>query len=149
MNNQRPTRRSDQRRFDAMVNRHGPLQTHMHVPCWKWTGAADGRGYPKFWLDGNSTTAQRAVYLLAGVELTPDQRVMTLCSNRLCVRPDHLVVGNLHEAHGLRMRGDNNWLRPGERMCIREWVVGGEATVDEIVEFCDVRAELVERIVES
>ncbi len=121
----------------------------MDAPCCEWTGAVDGHGYPKFWLDGNSTTAQRAVFLIAGVELTPDQRVMALCNNRLCVRPDHLVVGTIQEAHGLRMRGQNDWLRPAERMCIRDWVAEGEATVGEIAEWCDIRAELVERIAGS
>ena len=137
------------KRFDIKVDRHGPLQLHMDAPCWEWTGAVDGRGYPKFWWRGNSTTAQRAAYLLAGVELTTDQWVMTLCSNRLCVRPDHLVVGTIRESHGLRMRGQNNWLRPAERMVIRELVVEGKATVDEIAECCNIRAELVERIAGS
>ena len=149
MVNDNLTRTSDRRRFDAMVDRYGPLHCHMEAVCWQWTGAVDGHGYPKFWLGGKSTTAQRAVYLVAGVELTPDQRVMTLCNNRLCVRPNHLVVGTIRESHGLRMRGDNDWLRPGERMIIRELVIEGKATVDEMAEYCDVRAELVERIVES
>ena len=74
---------------------------------------------------------------------------MALCNNRLCVRPDHLVVGTIRESHGLRMRGDNDWLKPAERMLIRKLIVGGEATVDEIVECCAIRAELVERIAGS
>ena len=100
------TRESDRRRFDAMVNKDGYLAPGMDTSCREWTGAVDARGYPKFWLRGNSVTAQRAALLLAGASLAPHLVVASACGNRLCVRREHLVVATVPEAHGMRSRGD-------------------------------------------
>ncbi len=51
---------SDRRRFEAKVTKSGPVAPHMHSRCWTWNGAVDARGHPRFWLRGNSVTAQRA-----------------------------------------------------------------------------------------
>lgn len=141
-------KRSDQRRFDAKVGKTGPVVAGMGTRCWEWTGAVDAAGYPKFWLGGNAVTAQRASYLLSGVKLHPGQQVISVCGNRRCVRPDHLVLGTIEEAHALRSRGRCP-LGPGERWAIRKAINDGEATVEQVAEACGLRRELVEQIAAS
>ncbi len=146
MTNDPSTRESDQRRFDAKVNKEGPLVFGMDTPCREWTGAVDARGYPKYWLRGNSVTAQRAAMLLTGTNLDPHQVVASACGNRLCVRREHLVVATVSEAHGMRSRGDM-LIGPGERCVIRRVVRDGEATVDQVAQWCGLRRGLVEQFV--
>ena len=139
---------SDVRRFDAKVNKNGPIVPGMDTPCREWTGAVDARGYPRFWLRGNSVTAQRAALLLAGANLDLHQKVVNACGNRLCVRREHLVVATLPEAHWMRSRG-GMWVGPGERCVFRRVVRDGEATVEQVAEGCGLTRELVEQIAAS
>ena len=136
------------KRFDAKVNKGGPLVLGMGTPCRQWTGAVDARGYGKFWLRGNSVTAQRAAVLLSGKSLAPHQVVASACGNRLCVRREHLVVATVREAHGMRSRGDL-WIGPGERSLFRMVITNGETTVELVAEGCELRRELVEQIAAS
>ncbi len=120
---------SDARRFEAKVAKSGPLVPGMRTRCWRWTGAVGAAGYPRFWLGGNAVTAQRAARLLAGAKLRPDQRVISLCRNRGCVRPEHLVVCTVREAHAFALRGQRA-LGPGDLWHIRRVVAKGEVTIE-------------------
>lgn len=58
--------------------------------CWLWTGGLDQDGYGKFWLDGKTLRAHRAVYqLIYGIELD-SETLHHKCRTRRCVNPDHL-----------------------------------------------------------
>ena len=143
------TRPSDRRRFEAKVTKKsGPVAPHMRTPCWEWTGAVDGRGYPRFWLRGNSVTAQRAALLVAGEVLHPRQQVANVCGRRLCVRRSHLAACTLEEAHALRYRGERP-LGPGEICLIRRLIRDGEATAEYVAVAFGVTKELVVQIAES
>ena len=135
----------DLQRFEAKIGKQGPYPLGMETRCWDWTAAVDGAGYPKFWLNGNSITAQRAALLLTGGDLKPDDRVIALCRRRRCVRPDHLVVGTCREAHAMRLRGCNT-LRPGEVYVIRKLIRQGEATAEWVAESQRLRIDLVRQI---
>ena len=74
-----------------------PVQP-IDTPCWLWTGARD-RGYAKFTL---TKSKQGIVYVRRGniishiihVGPTNGDMILHLCQEKLCVRPDHLMVGN-------------------------------------------------------
>ena len=138
----------DEIRFEAKVDTAGPVSPILRSPCWLWTGATDARGYPRFWLHGNSVTAQRAVYMLAGVDLIPDQQAVNVCGNRLCVRPAHLAAATLREAHALRHRGRPR-IGPGELCLMRLVVRDGDATVGFVAWAYRLSTELVEQIVSA
>ena len=61
--------------------------------CWIWTGRHVGHGYPAF--DGGRALGQyahRAAWIMQYGPLPTGARVAHRCGNRLCVRPDHLVL---------------------------------------------------------
>ncbi len=135
-------------RFEAKVDTAGPASPVLGSPCWVWTGAVDKAGFPRFWLAGNSLTAQRAALLLAGVDLHPAQQVVNLCGNRLCIRREHLAVCTLAEAHALRHRGRPR-IGPGEICLIRMVVRDGDATVEFVAEAFRLSPEFVAQIVSA
>ena len=138
-------RESDMVRFESKVDTSGPMAPLLNNTCWLWRGAVDKAGYPKFWLRGNSVTAQRAALHLDGVDLTPDDQVINLCLNRLCVRRSHLAVGTLSDAHALRHRGRPR-IGPGELALIRLLVREEEDRVGIIAQDLRLTPHFVEQI---
>lgn len=56
--------------------------------CWIWTGAKNCGGYGMY----GKISAHRRSIQLAKRELPPRWHVHHECGNKLCVRPDHLLV---------------------------------------------------------
>ncbi len=133
-------------RFERMVDEAGPSCPVLGSSCRAWTGATDKAGYPRFWLEGNSLTGQRAALLLAGRKLRADQVVTNLCTNRRCVRPGHLATATLAEARALRCRGRPR-IGPGELCLMRLVVRDGDATVGFVARAYRLSPELVGQIV--
>lgn len=75
-------------RFWAKVKTDGP--------CWLWTGAQMGSlGYGQFRIDPARTDyAHRVSWRLANGEIPDGALVLHRCDVPLCVRPDHLYLGN-------------------------------------------------------
>jgi hypothetical protein len=121
----------DEIRFISKVDVTGPLVLGMEDRCYIWTGAYDAAGYPKFWLNGNSTTAQRAAVIISGSELIKSQCVISICDNRACVRRSHLVVGKLPDAHMLSYRGQTP-VGAGDIAFMRTMVATGEASLKDL-----------------
>ena len=138
-------RESDLARFRSKVDTSGPIAALLGTCCWVWRGATDPCVYPKFWLRGTSVTAQRAALTLDGVDLTPDDQVVNLCRNRLCVRRSHLAVGTLSDAHALRHRGRPR-VGPGELALIRLLVREEEDRVEIIAQEFGLTPHFVEQI---
>ena len=136
---------TDLDRFFAKVDRAGPEPLVLDSRCWLWTGAVDRAGFPRFWLAGNSLVGQRAAVILSGVDLAPDQQVINICGNRLCVRLCHLAVATPGEARALRCRGRSR-IGPGEICLIRMVVRDGELTIDFVAEAYRLSPELVRQI---
>ena len=65
--------------------------------CWLWLGQLDDHGYGRFWINGESTTAQRASWRFFGGQIPTDLEVDHICKNPTCVNPAHLRVVTKNE----------------------------------------------------
>ncbi len=100
------TTSNDLARFLAKVDHEGMDVPGMNLRCWQWTGSVDDKGRPRFNLGGRGILARRAlIEVLAGTRLADGWAVGSLCHNRQCVRPDHLVVCNDVDHAALRVGG--------------------------------------------
>jgi hypothetical protein len=57
--------------------------------CWEWTGGLSD-GYGLFWWKGSTVAAHRLLLTSIGGPIRDGLEVDHMCSNRACVRPDHL-----------------------------------------------------------
>ena len=135
----------DLERFLAHVDRAGSVVPGMNLRCWKWTGAVDRDGRPRFRLGGRSMLAKRALLeILAGGKF-PGHAVGQLCRNPLCVRPDHVVPCNEIDARALGRWGT---LDPGQVFLVRKLHADG-FTVAELAVVCEVSVPLIQAIIEE
>jgi hypothetical protein len=79
--------------FWSQVDQKGPIQPHMHTPCWVWVGKTLCRGYGQFWINGKQDYAHRISWQLTVGVIEDGLHVLHQCDNPLCVRPDHLSLG--------------------------------------------------------
>lgn len=83
--------------------------------CWIWTAGKSGCGYGMFELEERRPMkAHRMAWILTNGPLRKGLVVMHSCDRKLCVNPDHLVVGTPRQntqdaaAKGLMPRGERN-----------------------------------------
>lgn len=58
--------------------------------CWVWVGSRDTNGYGKFYRDGRTLVAHRAIYEAMVGEVPVGLQLDHLCRNRPCLNPYHL-----------------------------------------------------------
>ena len=84
-----PNRKDPVPRFWAKVD------TSDRDGCWLWTGSFRHQ-YGEFWLEGKREYAHRvSAFFACGRPLEPSDVVLHTCDNPPCVRPDHLVIGDV------------------------------------------------------
>lgn len=86
--------------------------------CWNWTGATmpircKRGGYGVIGIGNKTSTTHRVAYALFVGEIPIGAMVLHRCDNRVCVRPDHLYLGDAK--HNARDRLDRERGAWGER----------------------------------
>ena len=77
-----------------LSNRARPLQYKINGECWECCShKATRTGYPNLHRGGCTQNAHRYVYQLLKGEIPPGQVVRHTCDNKLCINPDHLILG--------------------------------------------------------
>jgi HNH endonuclease len=82
--------------------------------CWLWRGAINSRGYGSFcwypephgqrWIG-----AHRASYILANGDIPDDLVVRHCCDVRICVRPEHLLIGTYAQNTADMLERGRHW----------------------------------------
>ena len=142
---------NDLGRFLEHVAFEGPHNPGMMLCCWPWTGAVDGKGRPRFYLGGSGKLARRALFeILIDKKLPAKGAVVSLCRNRLCVRPEHLMLCNDTDATAV---GPNGRISPGDAFMMRQMAQQGyepeELAVAYEVSVAIVKAYLYETPIQS
>lgn len=62
--------------------------------CWEWSAAKTKYGYGWFSYKGSPKLAHRVAWILTYGEIPANKFICHRCDNTLCIRPDHLFVGD-------------------------------------------------------
>lgn len=126
------------------VDQDGMHPLGMVQPCWDWKGCTDAYGRPRFYLNDKGELAKRALFEILTDQILPnDCAVSAICGNKLCVRPEHLVMCNDTDAQAL---GPYGHIGPGEAMAIRKRCENGYEPA-ELAAFLGVSVPLIEAII--
>jgi hypothetical protein len=99
-------RKSLEERFEEM---------HEKIPeigCWIWTASTDKHGYGYIKVNGKTTKAPRASWLIHTGESPGERWVLHTCDNPSCVNPHHLFLGNAKD-NSDDMRSKGRAIYPG------------------------------------
>ena len=77
-------------RFEAKVNKDGPVSELIGTKCWLWVGATKRDGYSSFRFEGKTSGAHIYSYRHFKGEIPKGLEIDHLCFVRNCVNPEHL-----------------------------------------------------------
>ena len=84
--------------------------------CWIWTGGTTRQGYGTCWTGTHTRShASRVAYEITYGTIPNDLFVLHICDTPICVRPDHLFLGNAADnIHDAIQKGRARLSRLGE-----------------------------------
>lgn len=98
---ERPSRERDVRRFMTKIRKQDD-------GCWRWI-ASFFNEYGSFYLDGKTTSAHRASFILFNGQIGDGLVVRHTCDHPWCVAPKHLVLGTYEQnSRDMIARGRNH-----------------------------------------
>lgn len=84
-----------EQRVQAMLARSIP---EPNSGCWLWMGEKKMTGYGECWAAGRREDAHRSAYRIFKCEEIPQGMVVRhTCDTKLCINPDHLLLGTQAE----------------------------------------------------
>jgi hypothetical protein len=92
-----------------------PEGTNDYEQCWLWKGGINNAGYGLIRInkeEGMALVTRVVKHHHSGV--TMNQEVHHTCGNKLCVNPNHLIIGNSKTRQQVRPTGYDHWLMRGE-----------------------------------
>lgn len=113
-----------------MYKKHKPLHERImnrtKVPndksqCWEWQGPVNNAGFGLIKGDNNQgdwkmVTVHRAMARHKGLNIH-NKEVQHTCLNKVCVNPDHLVIGTAKSRHKrIVEKHGNNFMKPKQPM---------------------------------
>lgn len=104
------------------ITLHERIMNRTKVPndkskCWEWTGPVNNAGYGLIKGDGNQgdwkmVTVHRAMARHKGLDIRRKE-VQHTCLNKVCVNPDHLVIGDAKSRNKrIIAKHGRHWMKP-------------------------------------
>lgn len=117
--------------------------------CIEWQAGLARGGYGKFQYTGKTMAAHRVSYIFFRGEIPAGMCVMHKCDNRLCVNPQHLVLGtdaeNVEDMDTKGRRGTKSQLTRAQAAQILELLASGMSQA-KVGEMFGVHQTVVSRI---
>ena len=129
-------------RLYKFVNKRGHHEFGMALQCWSWTGCHDEKNRPRFKHNGQNITAKRAYFEIEGQHVGDDDHVIQLCSNKDCIRPEHIVVGTKDDVYAC---GPWGAFCPNDILGMKFMYEGGDITYQHIAGMYGVSLHVVEK----
>ena len=117
--------------------------------CWNWIGPVYNSGYGKFSFATTDISAHRFSYELHVGDLERGKVVRHTCDNKLCVNPEHLVMGTHRENTQdmfERRRAPNAQLDPDKVRIIRSMRRESQDTLQAIADKFGVTLRTIEAV---
>jgi len=111
--------------------------------CWNWRGASSA-GYALFYVGQRSIAPAKIAWFTATGEMPSAGRMVHVCENPHCVRPDHLAWGLSHHAEQRLTKFSGSYVTNRAMVALR----GDEQTprAPRVLRLLDPRAEPTERV---
>ena len=123
---------------------NGDQNPGLQLQCWHWTGAYDYKSRPRFHYKGKNRRAKRALFEILIDEDLPDAgKVISICQNHMCVRPEHILLCNHNDAKAC---GPSGHISCGIPFFYRQYVDEGY-TVEQLAVAVRVSVSLIKALV--